>query len=138
MADVHHFWTEDIRRLKEFSLAGKDPDHFKQAAHLAYWLRRIGPVMDYVVANYGPLNEREKRSRDFLRQFNTEYIAFDVGYQICEFYETAALPSGVVPRKFGIDDEYLASICCFLKEKNVSPHALYLIYKSLFYKRFAD
>ena len=33
---------------------------------------------------------------------------------------------------FTVSMEYIESVCHFLKFKQVSPHALYLIYKSLF------
>lgn len=50
LKDAHHFWTQDVKRISQFSLGGKTPDHFKQAAHLAYWFRRSGPVIDYLDA----------------------------------------------------------------------------------------
>lgn len=45
LSDAFHFWVDDLHRVGEIELAGADPDHFKRAAHLAYWLRRSTPVV---------------------------------------------------------------------------------------------
>jgi hypothetical protein len=144
LKDAHHFWTQDIQRISKFSLNGKTPDHFKQAAHLTYWLRRSGPVIDYLDAINPqdgvaePPTAQENAVRDLLFNYSSEYLAFDLGYQVCRFYELGRLPVGAHPPAFDIDMDYILTMCCFLKEKNVSPHALYLTFKSLFYKRFAS
>lgn len=146
LMDVRHFWTEDLRRL-QFSL-GNDviPDHYKQAAHLAYWIRRQGPILEYKDLDNrndwpNSLTASERKVRDLLICYSSEYPAFDLGYRICWFYEVGRLENGPGnPRvkAFYLDEDYIGAMCCFLKEKNVSPHALYLIYKSLFYRRFAE
>lgn len=132
--DAHHFWTEDVKRLRDFSLNKKEPDHFKQSGHLAYWLRRSNPIVDYDVL--GSANAEEEENRKLLFDFGGEYLAFDLGYMICRHYETSGLLSGTYPNDFNPGTVYVRDVCCFLKEKNVSPHALYLIYKSLLLKRF--
>lgn len=194
LKDVHTAWVRDIARVGAKSFgdestcvecgaivdpAEKTPDHFKHAAHLAYWMRRAAPVIDFVeprsypapnaryeppsgtAGGYPPLLERphswhewrqpnpeeaivdaepitpaQKKLRDLLFRYGTEVLAFDLGYSICVFYERGRLDPRTQHPPFEIDEEYIETICCFLKEKNVSPHALFLIYKSLLYKRF--
>src|SRR5690242_13731963 len=45
LSDAFHFYIDDLYRVGEIELGGGDPDHFKRAAHLAYWLRRSTPVV---------------------------------------------------------------------------------------------
>lgn len=141
--DAHSFWKADLKRLT-FSLHTDSvtPDHFKQAAHLAYWLRRSGPVIEFFDSRGPmepvidkPLEDKYERIRELLFNYGTEYFAFDLGYLICRFYETNRSDGKHMSKDFTLDEEYIQTVCCFLKEKNVSPHALYLLYKSLFYKR---
>ncbi len=147
LQDAHSFWTEDLDRLKTFSLSANDgaqiPDHFKQAAHLAFWIRRQGPVVEYHDA-YNPqdsfsqpADQAEEKMRDLLFNFGSEYLAFDLGYLICRYYEIGRRSeSEASETDFHLDTDYIKTVSYFLKAKSVSPHALYLIYKSLFYKRF--
>ena len=139
IVDTYRFWTQDVERLRTFSLPTNTvPDHFKQAAHLMYWLRRQAPVIDYLDAESiqdgggSKITPREEKVRELLFQCGSEFLAFDIGYQICWAYESDSAGHQL---EFALDEDYIETVCCFLKEKNVSPHAMYLVFKSLFYHR---
>lgn len=140
LCDAHRYWMADIKRLSLSLPNGNSPDHFKQAAHLTYWLRRQGPVIDYRETNSiqdgggDTPSPTQKECRDLLFEYGSEYLAFDIGYQICKYFESHKVSAMDV--QFDLGEEYIRTISCFLKEKNVSPHALFLVFKSLFYKRY--
>ena len=79
-----------------------------------------------------PLSDDEKAFRDLLFGYVNEYIAFDIGFQFCRYYETAKKGGSERATNLILSEDYLRTTCHFLKYKNVSPHALFLIYKSLF------
>ncbi|WP_141699306.1 hypothetical protein [Candidatus Thiosymbion oneisti] len=143
-SDAYTAWENDVRRVAEFDLGGKPLDHLKQAAHLAYWLRRMGPIIDsrdsskniQDGAGYVDLTKDQETLRELLFKYSTEYLAFDLGYQICAFYEKAKAGASGRNQNFAPTTEYVDTVCHFLKFKNISPHALFLIYKSLFLERF--
>ena len=76
------------------------------------------------------LSPDEIAFRDLLFGYSNEYLAFDLGFQFCRYYE---MENGS-PRAAALvlDEDYIRTTCHFLKYKTVSPHALYLIYKSIF------
>jgi len=136
LRDAHYAWRSDIKRLiaVEPNLKG-GLDHFKQCAHLAYWLRRKSPIVDYVdwaaqVENLDELYPDEIARRDLLSKYGEEYLAFDFGLKICTYYELEKLehPRSSAP---ALSIAYITDVCHMLKFKHVSPHAMYLIYKSL-------
>lgn len=107
-------------------------DHFKHAGILAFWLRRrlvieriqfLDPQMESGVRDPSPTQER-------FVEFANELSSFFLGFHFCLRYEFDErrwdLETG------HLDDDYVATIATLLKRKNVSPHAMYLIYKSLF------
>lgn len=133
--DAHFAWQDDVKRLSDMERNLKDgADHFKQCAALAYWLRRMSPVVDYIDwfnPDGDDLHPHEVDLRDLIARYGTEYIAFDLGFQICAYYETERVDS---PRQFypNLTGEYLVDVCHMMKFKHVSPHSLYLVYKSIF------
>lgn len=74
------------------------------------------------------LTKKQSEFRELLFAYANEYLAFDFGYQFCRFYE---LGKGRA-ESLNLGDDYYRTMCHFLKYKTVSPHALFLIYKSLF------
>ncbi len=138
MIESHGAWRNDLQRV-----GGHEPeleeglDHYKRCGHLTFWLRRMSPVIEAVdltgsisdAPGY-PLSEDEKAFRELLFGYAKEYLAFDFGYQFCLFYEQGS-PRAECMR---LSEEYLWTMCHFLKYKTVSPHALFLIFKSLFLK----
>lgn len=138
--DAHGSWRNDLERVedREDNLdAGLD--HFKQCGHLAFWIRRHSPIVEYadLTSNYQDGGEHqftrnETERRELLVSYGNEFIAFDFGLQFCLYYERRKAAPTERAKNFTITMEYIESVCHFLKFKQVSPHALYLIYKSLF------
>jgi hypothetical protein len=138
--DAHRAWTEDLHRVGHMEPSlDQGLDHFKQCGHLAFWLRRTSPLIDVVDTTKNiadapgyPLTDSEMQFRELLFAYANEYLAFDLGYQICNYHERAK-PGGSARAVNLIPSvEYYTTTCHFLKWKTVSPHAVYLIYKSLF------
>jgi hypothetical protein len=79
-----------------------------------------------------PITDFEKSFRDLLCNYGNEYLAFDLGFQFCKFYEIHKQGGSARAENLKLTRDYYASTCHFLKYKTVSPHAMYLIYKALF------
>jgi hypothetical protein len=99
--------------------------------------------VEFVDLDFGdaemPMKPQERALRNLLKGYANEYLAFDFGYQICAYYEieNKEKPS---PRagSLALSPDYYQMISHFMKFKNVSPHAMHLIYKSLFYYNGMD
>lgn len=148
LEQAHRTWLDDVQRIRleaeadegyaqnvpnERQEAGAAvADHFKQAAHLAYWLRRR-LVTNSILPN-------EELGGTELQSIFTRY-----GNEICSFRMGLALCIGFQTRKFHpdqrrsiltevhLDHSFVVEIAKLLHYKNVSPQSLYLIYKSLFF-----
>lgn len=137
LRDAHTAWRDDLLRLEEREKNLTDgADHFKQCANLAYWLRRMSPVIDYrdlaaAAEGVDDLYPDEVLRREFMTRYGTEFLAFDFGFKICAYYELERLDNPREDVPF-LSQEYLTDVCHMMKFKHVSPHALFLIYKSLF------
>jgi hypothetical protein len=140
LIEAHGAWLNDLKRVGDHEPnLDQGLDHFKQAAHLAFWLRRMTPVVEAhdLSAHPGdapgyPLTREEQQFRDLLFGYKNEYLAFDFGYQICKYHELAK-PGGSMRAKALLPmTDYYKIACHFLKYKTVSPHSIYLIYMSLF------
>lgn len=140
VVEAHGAWKEDLTRVGDREPNLDDGlDHFKQSGHLAFWLRRMSPLVEAVdltenvadAAGY-PLTDTEKAFRDLLFGYANEYLAFDFGFQFCKFYEMNKPDGSQRAKAIRLPMDYYQSTCHFLKYKTVSPHAMYLIYKSLF------
>ncbi|CAK0755644.1 conserved hypothetical protein [Azospirillaceae bacterium] len=139
ISDAHLFWTEDLVRVERAEPDLENGlDHFKQCGHLAYWLRRMSPVIEFSDASgaysegASPLDKERLKFRELLYKYGMEYLAFDWAFQICRFHEKTRPDKSLRADAIQISPDYAQTICHFLKRKNVSPHALFLIYKSLF------
>ncbi len=142
--EAHGAWITDLKRVgqHEPNLKG-GLDHFKQCGHLAFWLRRMTPVAEMMDLDFGdaelPLSSRAQELRTLLNGYNNEYLAFDFPFQICKYYEfrhkqkPSQRAAGLI-----LSPDYYQMACHFMKYKNVSPHALHLIYKSMFYYNGMD
>jgi hypothetical protein len=139
LRDAHAFWNEDLNRVE-----GAEPnlenglDHFKQCGHLAYWLRRTAPIISFVdlTGCYSDgmpeLDDDGKALRDLLYKYGMEYLSFDWAFQICRFHEMTRPDKKSRADDICLSEDYIVTTCNFLKRKNVSPHALFLILRSLF------
>ena len=121
-----------MARVKAIELRGvSEPDHFKRAAHLAYWLRRCSPVIEVNEELTHDFKNVDKL-REFYFRYGNEFVAFDVGYQLCLYFEANKEGAKHSLTDYKLTSEYIHIVAHFLKTKNVSPHALFLIYTSLF------
>ena len=139
LVDAHGAWCNDLERVKHHEKLQEDLDHFKRCGHLCFWLRRAAPIVEAIDpttnladAEGMPLSADEKDFREMLFPYANEYLAFDFGLQFCKFYEIAE--GSERAKTLVLDEDYLRTNCKFMKYKNVSPHSLFLIYKSLFFK----
>jgi hypothetical protein len=133
---AHFFWTKDIERVaKEVgSQEGdlpKEPDIFKRCGFLSFWLRRTAPFI-YAEAVRALHHTREERSwQELFSRFPNEMFAFDLPFRMAAMnYGAQRADLAIALAKLSYS--YLHDVCHYLKTKPVSPHALYLIYKSLF------
>ena len=144
LGEAHDFWIEDqTRTLHEGMASGTtNLDHFKQAAFIAFWLRRMRPINE--TTSNKPLAEiadaRNSRIAHFVI-YGNEILAIQVGLQICLFYETArAVAAGAVTlpgrtnylKSLQFPKDLRDDCAMVLKHKNMSPHSLYLLYRALF------
>lgn len=139
LLDAYYQWQQDLDRVSKFELNSGIPDHYKQCGHLIYWLRRASPVVEWVDAskNLGdaegfPDRPEDIQLKELLFKYGNEYLAFDLGYRICRFFEIGRVDYPLAPDARVLTQDYLRTVSHFLKVKNVSPHAMYLILKSLF------
>lgn len=136
--EIHGAWINDLQRISENEKnLDKGLDHFKHAGHLAYWVRRQAPVFEATDIQLNisdspgyDLSDNESALRDLLFAYLNEYLAFDLGFQFCKIHDLGR--PGSRAKELVLNEDYIRTMCHFLKYKNVSPHALFLIYKSLF------
>ena len=138
--EAQDYWAWDMRSMAVTArIEGPSPAApcaFKHAAFLTYWLRRrifVERVRRHPQSGCG----REKT--DFYSDHATELTAFLIGIRLCAYHvarkEAKAAGRGEVVRlpllaqriRFDIAREY----AILLRHKNVSPHALYLAFRSL-------
>lgn len=139
LLEAHGAWKKDMERVGDHeNKLDAGLDHFKRAGHLAFWLRRMSPIVEFVdetqnIADGGEyeLDNRENDFRDLMAGHANEYIAFDIGFQFCKFYEIAI--GSTRANSINLDEDYIRTTCHFMKYKQVSPHSLFMIYKSLFF-----
>jgi len=99
----------------------------------------MSPVIDAADLTYDrepqtpPLTKDEVALRNLLFGYHNEFIAFEFGYQFCLFYEINKPGGSERAERLSLSGDYYRTVCQFLKYKNVSPHALFLIFKNLFY-----
>lgn len=107
-------------------------DHFKYAGILAFWLRRrlVIERIQYLDPAISEGAREPSATQERFVEFGDEICSFFLGFHFCFRYEYDErrwdLPTA------HLNDDYVAIMATFLKRKNVSPHAMYLIYKSLF------
>lgn len=127
-------WKNDLDRVKTFELPDSDElDHLKQSAHLAYWLRRVSPILSIQYAEENS-TEQEIAEQELLFKYGNQYCAYHLGFRICAYFEANRVDSEIYSSDYDLNHDYKVVVSHFLKTKNVSPHALFLIYKSLFFK----
>ena len=134
LREARKTWISEIERQQVEG--GGVPDQFKHAGLLAYWLRRYQVIdMCELVISYdtsvGRLHQRRFKNAP------SELSAFVLGFNLAAYYTYPRYASEEYSIKgFMRDtrptDAYLHDMCLYLKEKHVSPHSLYLIYRAFF------
>jgi len=142
LEQVRALWKDDVSRIRllpypDIAEDGDNKkllvaDHYKQAGYLAYWLRRR-MVTKQVWEKEGKASTDDQKK--FLL-FGNEICSFLVGFHICLGFELAGLAAAKrseILSSYLLDGNFLFDASTLLHHKNVSPQALYLIYRGLFY-----
>jgi hypothetical protein len=136
------------------------PDHFKAAAFLSYWLRRDSPIVDLKTKENEQirlLQDEEEfteitdsdyldlgvhasipNGRDFLARYANQYYAFVLAFELAAAYEGQRLSeiSELIDQDALVNPiripttKFLQDLCYASKYKNISPHALELLFRA--------
>lgn len=157
LGDAHDFWLADIPRTLSW---GSDPstvelDHFKHASIISFWLRRQIPINDIwfgsgnvatKVRGGDELFRATQKQADFSR-YGSELCALYVGLYICLAYEIQAIRVKAEDRegsgdkillmeaeikRIRLPSQFKSEYPMIMKHKNLSTHAMYMLYRSLF------
>ena len=129
--DAYQSYVWDVKRLK--GNMGSKPDHFKVCGFLAYWLRRNSPVIGWnEIEQDGEINASIHKGRELIYEYGRAHHAFMIGYRICYFFERNKKTQNQFINT-PPDEAYLRTVYYVMKYKHVSPHAMGLMYRSLFF-----
>ena len=145
LGEAYDFWQDDCARTLRSGIDGGsvELDHFKHASFIAFWLRRMIPINE-TYRDPDPEAHSSKEEQNFFLRYGNEICALLIGFQICLYYEMASISeeSGdvVAPmadweemlRKTRFPPHIIRDFAMVLKHKNMSPHSLYLMFRSLF------
>lgn len=156
LGDAYDFWRSDTERTLLKGIAGESTtlNHFKHAAFIAFWLRRMVPINNIWWLRDGEWREAHShsatddlpsdavvvgpsREQKFFAKFGGELCALMTGYHICLAYELSArdipekdwpfvIPQSAPPARFLFEYPKL------LKHKNTSSHGIYMMFHALF------
>ena len=126
--DAYSCYMEDIARMD--SKMPTQPDHFKRAGIIAYWLRRHAPVFGFKLCDDMASKKQKRIQEELLIEYGHVYLAFAFGYKLCLFFVREDTGGKTMPE---LDLKYIQSICYLMKYKSISPHSLGFIYRSLFF-----
>lgn len=126
LLEAQKYWIHDLEHIAVDE--SEEPDHFKHAGWLCHWLRKKMPASKIIIHD-------ETKLTNTFEEYYSEVIAFTIGFRLVLFHECCAR---------GYDDSMIVNtlnnystlsplhdFLVYLSHKNVSPHAIYLIYKSL-------
>lgn len=118
-------WIDDMESLP--IAESTEPDHFKHAGWLCHWLRKKQPITQLTIHD-------DKKMEDWFEDSYNEVCAFVVGLKLVIFHECCEYDYSneqiVKAAKRGAYIDILPDVALYLDHKNVSPHAIYLIYKA--------
>lgn len=132
LGDAFEFWVDDVYRVGKVELDGGEPDHLKRAGYLAYWLRRAAPIIRMTYPEPEGEFKNIEAMREFLVRYGNEFMAFHIGHQLAQSFEIRRVDA-VSRQPYQLDFDYIHTVAHFMKSKSVSPHAMYLLYMSLFH-----
>lgn len=126
LLEAHEYWIDDLDSLG--IIDSDEPDHYKHAGWLCHWLRKKMPIGRVIVRDHSIVSEE-------FQDYHNELTAFIIGLRLVLFHEAC---------RFGYSDEMIVEvlkgysytaihhdIAVFLSHKSVSPHSIYLVYRSL-------
>lgn len=132
--EARQYFLRDVKRF-DFEDPNTDPCEFKRTAALVYWLRRRGFVSS-CDDSIGYDTDAGKERQNNFKEFPTEFCSFMIGYRICYWLANAETINKDVDLEHKIPNSlqygFLYDSARLLRMSNVSPHGLYLIYRSLF------
>ena len=132
LEEARLLWMRDTQRI---AIEGDTtPNHFKQAGFLVYWLRRR---MVVAACRRGLVDEPTGEQDKFVLSAN-ETCAFLIGLRISLYFDLkdkidSSDHIGHELQEFSLESALKFDVATLLKHKNVSPHSLYLIYRTLLY-----
>lgn len=146
LGEAHDFWLEDVNRTLKTGIeeGTKELDHFKHASFIAFWLRRMIPINSTYKMDANKAGDTVASDTKRFLQYGNELCALLIGFQLCLFYECSKVAESkgtVIPlirdrltylKSIQFPDNLKNDFAMVLKHKNISPHSLYLLYKSLF------
>lgn len=137
LRSAHGLWLDDLNNSSKRDMKGGMLDEFKHAGYLSFWLRRATPIIHIRPKKeaLAKLNEKDRYYLHFLLRFGNEHLAFTLGYEICLYFVCNRASRPLDPSAFAYDADFVHDIHSTLKRKNMSPHAMNLIYRSLFMRR---
>lgn len=131
--DAYQSYRWDTQRLDKNMPNSESPSHFKLSGCLAYWLRRNSPIENWkTTEEEHRITDDAKGLRKFISDYGRVYHPFMLGYRICWSFERNK-EDGSPFLSTTINANYINTVCYYMKYKSVSPHALGLIYQSLFF-----
>lgn len=149
LKEAHAAWTHDCNHALQ-SETDKDTialDHFKHSAFIAFWLRRSIPINDiFFVAEKKAEGGVPSVAQRRFAQYGNEIAALYAGFTVCLAYETAAMlereegedgKPHIISDAIGVQSfpPYLQNeYPRILKHKSMSPHGMYMLFRSLFYQ----
>lgn len=138
-------WHEDLKHKPNRVHESVDLDPYKRAGFLCYWLRRRNVVDEIRPDGTDVADPKQMQKTELFAAYGNELCSFYLGYQFCLRFaftqngggaETPLIHASVMDaeriQSIKLDGNFQKEIAICLKFKNMSPHALYIIYKSLF------
>ncbi|WP_298362532.1 hypothetical protein [uncultured Litoreibacter sp.] len=135
--EAQDLWIEDIQSLTLDKKIGGETVRaceYKQSSFLTYWLRRR-----LVVYSVSPKNPGDRDFDTLFKEYPSEYVALSIGLKLAAFHRFASAPNfhgDALAEISDKGDDMLFSLMhdalVLLHHKNVSPHALYLVFKALY------
>jgi hypothetical protein len=139
LEDTFSLWRRDVDRVQRREYDEGELDQYKLAGYLCYWLRRMSPIVSInessaigLLSGGTSVMEELFVEQEFLYKYANEFMAFDVGLLMCRNVQ--------IWRELGPNDKrayvvakrpFLDNICEVLKTRNMSPHAMYMVYHAL-------
>ena len=131
--EAQELWENDLLALINDKKVEKSkmPCEFKHAAFLTYWLRRR-----VIVEGREPIDWEVGVVNALYNQYPNEYLALSIGLRLILYHHY--VPAGADPidtlaqlENIELPRDLLREAVVYLHHKNVSPHSVYLFFKSL-------